>query len=266
MTVQSTISVNIFTGNGVTTEFQYPGKITSSNDVEVRFEDWTSLTSVLKTLSVDYTLTGVGSEAGGRVQFLVAPANGQTIRIQIKPPETQSTSIKNQGAFLPEIHEDGFDKLTRLIQMLIRRGTRALRDDDFGPVISMVLPNRNQRANSMLGFDANGVPVAISDIPTAFEIVTAAQSPFQAVAGKDYYVDVSTGPMTINLPASPTIQTRPISFVHLRGTITANNLTIGRNGQLIMGLAEDMVVNTTNAAFQLGFSDAAGGWRLIRGV
>jgi hypothetical protein len=266
MTVQNTTSVSIYTGNGVTTEFQYPGKITNTADVEVRFEDWTTLSSVLKTYGVDYNLSGVGSEAGGRVQFLTAPANGQTIRIQIRPSETQSTSIKNQGAFLPEIHEDALDKLTRLVQMLIRRHTRALRDDDLGPVISMLLPNRNVRANGMLGFDADGVPTIVSDIPTAFEIVTAAQSPFQAVAGKDYYVDVSTGAMTINLPASPTIQTRPISFVHLRGTITSNNLTIGRNGQLIMGLAEDMVVNTTNAAFQLGFSDAAGGWRLIRGV
>ena len=29
---------------------------------------------------------------------------------------TQETSIRNQGGFFPEIHEDAFDKLTMLVQ------------------------------------------------------------------------------------------------------------------------------------------------------
>lgn len=96
-----------------------------------------------------------------------------------------------------------------------------------------------------------------------FQIVTTSQL---IAAGGDYYVDVSAGAITLNLPATPTINDQPIRICHIGGTIQTNNLTIGRNGNRIMGLLEDLTVNTPNATFELGYSDAARGWRLIRGV
>jgi hypothetical protein len=99
-----------------------------------------------------------------------------------------------------------------------------------------------------------------------FSIITFAMSPFLASPGGDYFVDVTAGAVTINLPASPLISNQPIRFAHLDGNIASNLLTIGRNGQKIMSLNEDMTVNTPNASFELAFSDAARGWRLVRGV
>lgn len=98
-----------------------------------------------------------------------------------------------------------------------------------------------------------------------FQIVTAAMSPFTAAAGSDLMVDVSGGAVTIRLPAAPTLQDQPVSIVHLDGPIATNAITVDRNGGRIMGLAENMFVTDSNAAFELAFSDTLRGWRLVRG-
>lgn len=99
-----------------------------------------------------------------------------------------------------------------------------------------------------------------------FQIITAAQSPFAASAGNDLMVDVSNGPVTIVLPVAPQISDQPISLVHVNGNITANPITVSRNGQNIMSLAQDMTVSDTNAALEVAFSNATLGWRLVRGT
>ena len=114
--------------------------------------------------------------------------------------------------------------------------------------------------------------VKILDNTTAYQasfnpkIITAAMSPYLAVKGDDLLVDVTSGAVTINLPASPVLGDQPVGITHLDGTITSNNITVGRNGNNIMAIAQDMVVSTTYATMVLGFSDTARGWRLIRGV
>lgn len=100
----------------------------------------------------------------------------------------------------------------------------------------------------------------------AFKIITAAMSPYTASPGDDLFVDVTSGPVTINLPSSPTISMQSISITHAGGDVVANPITVGRNGQPIMSLAEDMTVNTPNASLELGFMDGTRGWRLVRGV
>lgn len=41
---------------------------------------------------------------------------GYKISIERSTPVTQEASIRNQGGFFPEIHEDALDKLTMLVQ------------------------------------------------------------------------------------------------------------------------------------------------------
>lgn len=106
------------------------------------------------------------------------------------------------------------------------------------------------------GFDALAAAVG-----AGFTIVNNADSPVTAVAGANYFVDLSTGDVTINLPASPSISDAPIGVAVL-GSI-ANALTIGRNGKPIMGLGEDLAVDVANANFRLAFSDNTFGWRLL---
>ena len=58
------------------------------------------------------------------------------------------------------------------------------------------------------------------------------------VAGQGFFIDTSSAAHTINLPASPsigdTIQVRDYA-----GSFGTNNVTLGRNGSLIVGGAAD---------------------------
>lgn len=87
-----------------------------------------------------------------------------------------------------------------------------------------------------------------------------------AQAGDDLFVDVSGGAIQITLPATPALSDQPITVCHAGGNIVTNNITIVRNGKPIMALAEDMIVNTTNASFELSFCNDTYGWRLVKGT
>lgn len=98
------------------------------------------------------------------------------------------------------------------------------------------------------------------------QLKTNADSPIAAVAGDDLMIDVTDGPVTVTLPASPAITDAPINIMHVAGDIATDPITIARNGKRIMGLLEDMTVSTvTNASFGLAFCNDTLGWR-IRGV
>jgi hypothetical protein len=99
-----------------------------------------------------------------------------------------------------------------------------------------------------------------------FRILTAADSPFTATAGDDLMVDVSSGAVQITLPSAPALEDQPIHVVHIGGNIVSNAITVARNGKLLMGLAENMTVNTANASFELAFSNNTYGWRLVKGT
>lgn len=93
-----------------------------------------------------------------------------------------------------------------------------------------------------------------------------------AEAGDDLFVNVSGGAITITLPTNPLITDQPISVTHVAGNVIANNIVISRNGKLIQGIAEDMIVNTMGpsgqptASFELAFCNDAVGWRLVKGT
>jgi len=82
------------------------------------------------------------------------------------------------------------------------------------------------------------------------------------IAANDrYFVDTSGGAKTITLPASPQTGDQ-VSLLDLAGTFDTNNLTIGRNSLKIMGLSEDLVISTEDAAIQLVYTGATYGWKL----
>jgi hypothetical protein len=76
-----------------------------------------------------------------------------------------------------------------------------------------------------------------------------------AVTGQNY---VFVASLTLTLPASP-VAGNYVSVSNRSGTLTA---VIARNGQNIMGLAENMTVDSLNAGFVLTFADATRGWVL----
>lgn len=80
-------------------------------------------------------------------------------------------------------------------------------------------------------------------------------------AGSGNFVATNVGAITVTLPASPSLGDE-VAVIDGAGFASANNITIGRNSQPIMGEAEDMVVNVDDAAFTLVYYNSTYGWRL----
>ena len=74
--------------------------------------------------------------------------------------------------------------------------------------------------------------------------------------------DTSSNAISITLPATP-LEDDKIKVHDVKGTFDTNAVTIVRGGinHTIMGVAEDMVVNTKNVSFELMYIN--GDWRLV---
>ncbi|HAT4984436.1 TPA: hypothetical protein I9786_002839 [Serratia marcescens] len=130
MTVSTEVSREEYTGNGVTTDFDYRFRVFSADELVVTVADTTENIRTL-VLNTDYTVTGAGSRNGGKVKLVSALANNWRISIERELPVTQETDIRNQGNFFPEVHEDAWDKLTMLIQQAIGGLGLALRKPNW---------------------------------------------------------------------------------------------------------------------------------------
>ena len=86
-------------------------------------------------------------------------------------------------------------------------------------------------------------------------------SPVSGAAGAGYFMNTTSGAITLTLPGSPTIGDE-ISFIDYAGTFDTNNLTVARNGKNINGAAADLTVATERAANTLVFTDTTQGWLL----
>ncbi|WP_336062278.1 hypothetical protein [Serratia sp. 201] len=130
MTVSTEVSREEYTGNGVTTDFDYRFRVFSADELVVTVADTTENIRTL-VLNTDYTVTGAGSRNGGKVKLASALANNWRISIERELPVTQETDVRNQGNFFPEVHEDAWDKLTMLIQQAIGGLGLALRKPNW---------------------------------------------------------------------------------------------------------------------------------------
>ena len=86
-------------------------------------------------------------------------------------------------------------------------------------------------------------------------------SPVSASAGAGYFLNTTSGAITLTLPGSPTIGDE-VSFVDYAGTFDSNALTVARNGKKINGATADLTVSTERAANTLVFTDDTQGWLL----
>lgn len=83
-----------------------------------------------------------------------------------------------------------------------------------------------------------------------------------AVVKTNYFANTAAAPFILTLPASPSANDQ-ICIVDLAGTFDRNSLTIARNGLLIMGAADNLVLNIKNASVTLVYSGATYGWKLV---
>jgi len=89
---------------------------------------------------------------------------------------------------------------------------------------------------------------------------TAKTASFTAVSGNGYFVNTTSGAITLTLPASPS-GGDIVSVKDYAQTFDTNNLTIGRNSSPINGAnASDPVISTKGASITFIYVDGTQGW------
>jgi len=84
---------------------------------------------------------------------------------------------------------------------------------------------------------------------------------YTAVNNDRIFADTSSAAFAITLPATPNVGDN-VRIIDVRGTFGTNNLTVNRNGSIIMGLAENMTLDTNYEAKGFVYSGATAGWVL----
>jgi hypothetical protein len=85
---------------------------------------------------------------------------------------------------------------------------------------------------------------------------------FTATSGEGYFVNTTSGTITVTLPASPSAGDI-VSIKDYASTFNTNNCTIGRNSQPIEGETFDKVLDTNGTAITAVYGDATKGWQFV---
>lgn len=130
----------------------------------------------LLTYLSDYTVDDVNDSDGGTVTLVSGREvtyAGYTLDIRSVTPNEQPTSIRNQGRFLPEVHEDAFDYLARQIQDIRRQQRACVRYPDNVLNDGMMTPLSGW-LSKYLAINANGVleAAALSSTAITASIIT----------------------------------------------------------------------------------------------
>lgn len=147
MTVASTKSYVVYTGDGATTTYAL-----SSGGSPILYEETSDflvyLDGVLKTETTHYTIN-TGTDI---LTFVTAPTDGADIWILRMTPRTQELDLTTNGEFDPEAVEAALDKVTREVQDAYREAEHAWQSE-YGVVPGTITAGAE---DTVAKFDANG--------------------------------------------------------------------------------------------------------------
>jgi len=116
MSLSNANNRNDYTASGSASVYSFTFKIFTNEDLRVTKRS-TSNVETLLVLDTDYTVSGAGEASGGTITLLAGNLTaGYHLTIRRVRELIQETDVRNQGPFLPEMHEDKFDDLTFLHQ------------------------------------------------------------------------------------------------------------------------------------------------------
>jgi len=108
----------------------------------------------------------------------------------------------------------------------------------------------------------NGTQTGFGRTGTVDWDTTAKTASFTAVSGNGYFVNTTSGAITVTLPASPSAG----DIVYVKdyaGTATTNAITVARNGSNIRGEASDFTFDKNNSGGVFIYVDATEGWQVF---
>jgi hypothetical protein len=91
---------------------------------------------------------------------------------------------------------------------------------------------------------------------------TAKTAGFTGVNGNGYFINTTSGPITVNLPASPSAGDI-MAVKDYTGTAGTNKITVGRNGSPIRSATSDFEISANNGGATFIYVDASEGWQVF---
>ena len=156
MTISTTTIKNSYSGDGSTTVFNYTFKITDQDHITVITRN-SSGVETTKTITTDYTVSGVGNAGGGSVTFGTAPASGLTVILRRDTPQTQGMDLIENDPLPANTLEDAHDKITSIAQELQEEVDRSIKLSRTNTMTSTEFTvGATDRANKVLAFDSSG--------------------------------------------------------------------------------------------------------------
>jgi hypothetical protein len=240
------IAGNVFAGNVLATGFFYangtPFVSSSYGNVQmlanlatgnnpVTFGSNLTVTNAVTAANV-YT-TGIYIGSGSATGGLRWSANGAVVNNGI----TYTAGTSPPG--YPLLGDQWYNTSTDVLYEYINDGTSSYWVD----VVSPVLASSETVISSAMAWTITSSNITVSK-------------------NNGYFVDTTTGPKTLTLPASNTIGDT-VRINDLAGTFASNNLTVGANGGKIQGVAEDLLVSVNQKSFGLVYSNSTYGWKLL---
>ena len=180
MTVASTINRVSYAGNGSTTAFAFAYKFLLDADLVVVLKVDATGVETTQAFTTNYTLVGAGSDAGGTVTMLVAPATGQSLVIYRDPAVLQPLNLANNDTLPAEEVEKAHDRVVLITQRTKELSQRSVRLPEgftsaFNPILPGLLP-----ANTVVAVNDAGTGWIAG--PTTTEIVNAEAHSIAAAA------------------------------------------------------------------------------------
>lgn len=193
-----------YAGNGATTAFTVTSR--TFKDADVLVYVIASGIATLKTIVTHYTISGAGG-ATCTVNFVTAPATGETVLLIVDPDRLQELDLLTTGKVPMDRTEQELDHIVALIQRLKNRVDRAVRQSDTSTdALTLTLPAPS--ASQAIGWNSAGTGLA-----NISSLSGAATTAFTLSLLDDANAAAFTATMHASLPED-TQGPEPVDFVH----------------------------------------------------
>lgn len=151
--VQTPINSYVYAGSP---SFIYSFQLLQAADLLVTVD------GAVKTLGVDYTVAGVGAQAGGSITYVGTITVGQLVSLSRQTALRRATDYQTLGDFLAGTINNDFDRLWMALQERATNDARSVRVPAGETLVT--LPAAASRAGFLLGFDGSGGLALIASV------------------------------------------------------------------------------------------------------
>ena len=271
--------IQIQTGGDVVddTSPQLGGNL-DANSFNIDFDDATGIRddSANEQLIFQKTSSAVNhfeltNQATGSDPTIAAVGDDANVNMVLVPKGTGETII-GTGSAAATLTSSGAHDLTLDTNSGTNSGTITITDGANGNIAitpngsgnivldGLTFPNADGSADTFLKTNGS-CTLSFAEVSGGTSWQAVKTSDFTAVAGEGYFINTTSGVVTMTLPSSPTIGDE-VSFVDYAGTFDTNTMTVGRNSENIQGSAADLTVSVERAANTLVYTDGTQGWLL----